>query len=431
MSAYGDYREMLGPKEERRKLLLENAREIREQNNGIPTKEEFQYLTEAAKITTELAKLSNTPEARGLQMQLLAKLKKRREDIAKYLDPEGYITLVEKSKKAAEANAAAKAGNTGTGAAAAATNNVTAKSSEGISDEIVKSWLAEQPKHGFADVAGMKELIELLSNCALGVQWNKIKEYLKMPTVHTYFFYGLPGCGKTFIANAFAYELMNQGYKYMSLTGGQIMSSKVGVAEKTIERVFEEAKKLGKCILFIDEIDGVCADRNDDNTPQYARSLTTSFLTGYNSLMDFGGNIIFIAATNYPELVDRAMLDRAELIYVEIPDLEARCHAFELKFKKLFVLEEGLTYLEMAERTEGYNYRDLDRLEKHLKDKAFTSLRSTFTDEDEALAAIKDGTFPLTRELFDAAFDAYEPAPKDKEKEAMRRWREKVSRQAQ
>lgn len=416
------YREQISPKETLCRSYMEQAREAREQNNDLPSKEEFYYLTEAAKLRAELAKLS-VGEARAYQMKKLAELKARREEIAKYLDPEGYARVVEKNKQAAEDKKNAEHSGSGAG-----THNISKKNGDGVSEEDVKSWFAEKPKHGFADVAGMKGLVQRLSNCALGAQWNKVKFYLKMPTVHTYFFYGLPGCGKTFIANAFAHELMNENYTYMTLTGGKIMSSKVGIAEKTIERVFEEAKKHAPCILFIDEIDGVCADRNDDNTPQYARSLTTSFLTGYNSLKDFDGKVIFIAATNYPELVDSAMLDRAELIYVEIPDQEARCHSFQLKYSEIFQLEEGFSYMEMAERTDGYNYRDLDRLEEHLKDKIFTYLRENYTDEESALNAIQNGEFTLTREVFEEAIAAYEPTPKDKEKEAMQKWRERVSR---
>ena len=423
-----DFRTNIAPKEAKCRIYMEQAREALMQNNGLPSKEEFWALTEAAKIRAELAKLTNG-EARTLQMRKLAELKTRREEIAKYLDPEGYEGVVKGRNSASD-------GNTETESSSSA-QNVSKKTNDGISDEEVKSWFAEKPAKGFADVAGMRSLVERLSNCALGVQWNKIKAYLKMPTVHTYFFYGLPGCGKTFIANAFAHELMNENYTYMTLTGGKIMSSKVGVAEKTIERVFEEAKKHAPCILFIDEIDGVCADRNDENTPQYARSLTTSFLTGYNGLKDFEKNaengdkkIIFIAATNYPELVDSAMLDRAELIYVEIPDEEARCHSFQLKYGDMFQFEDGFSFMEMAERTEGYNYRDLDRLEEHLKDKIFSHLRTVYTDENEAYDALISGEFKVTRELFDEAYDAYEPTPKDREKEAMQKWREKVSRNA-
>ena len=84
--------------------------------------------------------------------------------------------------------------------------------------------------------------------------------------------------------------------------------------------------------------------------------------------------------------------------------------------------------MEMAERTEGYNYRDLDRLEEHLKDKVFSYCRDNYTDEEQAVEAITSGEFKLTRELFEEAFAAYEPTPRDKEKEAMQKWRERVSR---
>lgn len=85
--------------------------------------------------------------------------------------------------------------------------------------------------------------------------------------------------------------------------------------------------------------------------------------------------------------------------------------------------------MEMAERTEGYNYRDLDRLEEHLKDKLFTGVRSKYTEEKEALAALKSGEFCITREMFNESYDLYEPSAKDREKEAMKKWREKVNRQ--
>ncbi len=419
-SSNNPFRSQLEPYERECRKWMETAREIREQNNETPTQEEFAALSEAVKIRTKIRNLCEG-ETRKMQDDKIGEINRRREEIVAYLDPD-YINTIEARRAAAEKPADAKAENTVPG------NQDSSQTADGISEKEVKNWFVEKPKYGFADVAGMKNLVERLSNCALGAQWNLVKARLKMPTVYTYFFYGLPGCGKTFIANAFAHELMNENYSYMTLTGGKIMSSKVGVAEKTIERVFAEAKKHAPCILFIDEIDGVCADRNDDNTPQYARSLTTAFLNGYNSLKDFEGKVIFIAATNYPELVDTAMLDRAELIYVEIPDLEARCHAFELKFKEIINLEDGFSYMEMAERTESYNYRDIDRLVEHMKDKIFSGLRSTFSAEMEALEALNTDSYRLTRAMFEEAFDAYAPTPKDKEKELMQKWREKVAR---
>ena len=60
-----------------------------------------------------------------------------------------------------------------------------------------------------------------------------------MKQLHSYFFIGPPGCGKTYIIEAFAHELMDQNYKYLSLVGSDILSRFVGEAEKIITRLFE------------------------------------------------------------------------------------------------------------------------------------------------------------------------------------------------
>ena len=107
-----------------------------------------------------------------------------------------------------------------------------------------------------------------------------------MKNLHSYFFVGPPGCGKTFIIKAFAKELAEKDYKYIALEGSDILSRYVGDAEKIVTRVFEEAEKQDKCIVFIDEVDGVCKNRSKSNLPEYAASLTTAFLTGYNRIVN-------------------------------------------------------------------------------------------------------------------------------------------------
>ena len=86
MSYYNDYsyKDKISPKETLCRAYMEQAREAREQNNDLPSKEEFYYLSEAAKIRTELARLS-VGEARTMQMRRLAELKERREEIKRAL----------------------------------------------------------------------------------------------------------------------------------------------------------------------------------------------------------------------------------------------------------------------------------------------------------------------------------------------------------
>ena len=144
--------------------------------------------------------------------------------------------------------------------------------------------------------------------------------------------------------------------------GSDILSRYVGEAEKIITRLFEEAEKNAPCIVFIDEVDGVCKNRSQPNLPEYAASLTTAFLTGYNRINSSDKPIIFIGATNYPNQVDNAMLDRVELVRVPFPDTDARESAFRRQFSKLITLEDGFTFEDIADATATYNFRDIDRL---------------------------------------------------------------------
>ena len=221
---------------------------------------------------------------------------------------------------------------------------------------------------------------------------------------------------------------MDQNYKYLSLVGSDILSRFVGEAEKIITRLFEEAEKNAPCIVFIDEVDGVCKNRSLPMLPEYAASLTTAFLTGYNRINNSDKPIIFIGATNYPDQVDNAMLDRVELVRVPFPDLEARTFSFEKHFKDLVTLKEGFTFRQMAEATDTYNYRDIQRLASRIKNKILKEVMKTYGDEETALNALKTGEFRLTRELFRQSQESCLPTPKEDIIKALDEWEEKFKR---
>ena len=206
-----------------------------------------------------------------------------------------------------------------------------------------------------------------------------------MKNLHSYFFIGPPGCGKTYIIEAFAHELMDKNYKFLSLVGSDILSRYVGEAEKIVTRLFAEAEKNAPCIVFIDEVDGVCKNRSLPNLPEYAASITTAFLTGYNRINSSDKSIIFIGATNYPNQVDNAMLDRVELIRVPYPDQEARCFAFKKQFKDIIMLEDGFSFDDMAASTEKYNYRDIERLSATIKNMIYKETVEKYKNEKEAI----------------------------------------------
>ena len=283
---------------------------------------------------------------------------------------------------------------------------------ENTEDEInTNSWHKEKPSFGFEKVSGMEKLKEKLKDCLIDAKMEELSEYLNIRPLNSFFFVGPPGCGKTYIVQAFVKELMEQDYDYISLNGSDIISKYVGDAEKIVSTIFDEAIKSAPCIVFIDEIDGVCKNRSIQALPEYAASITTSFLTGYNKIHSANKKIFFIGATNYPQKVDSAMLDRVEVVMVDLPDLKAREYAFEQHFGKILSLERGFLYEKMAVVTEGFNYRDIDRLVEIIKHDIFKELSRTYSAH-EAIVILKNGEFKLTEKRFMSAFRHFTPSNK-------------------
>ena len=337
------------------------------------------------------------------------------------------------------------------------------KNTYGIPDSVVENWIQADPGYGFDQVAGMEDLKELLNDCVQDVSCEELNAYLDIPTVQSFFFYGPPGCGKTFIIKAFAHELMQKGYRYMKLESSDVHSKFSGEADKIVKRAFAEAKE-EPTILFMDEIDGICQSRSIPNLSDFNMSLTTTFLNAYNDLIDAGKErrrVIFIGATNYPANVDVGMLDRVELVPVPLPDEAARAASFRSKFMKKQKTEaaertdeaatateaaedaenqaseseevpcaekkentpavietvqcaDDFSWEEMAEATEGYNQRDIDHVISHLRvllRKA--ALSSWKNNSSNAIEALKNGECRITREMFQSAMKKYHPSPKD------------------
>lgn len=389
--------------------LMQKADEEYIKNNHQHTKQECAYLQQAATLRSELASMS-IGEERAYQQRKLNELNRKITKVIMEVDPEFMKRYKENKQKEKHLKNGSGAGKADTGG------------KEKPLDESIASWFKEAPKHSFADVSGMHELKEQLKECIANAQLKNLEDYLKMKKLHSYFFIGPPGCGKTYIIEAFAHELMDKNYTYLSLAGSDILSRYVGEAEKIVTRLFEEAENHTPCIIFIDEIDGVCKNRSLPNLPEYAASITTAFLTGYNRINSSDKDIIFIGATNYPNQVDDAMLDRLELVRVPFPDLDARKRAFSHSLKEIISLEEDFSYDEMAEKTEKYNYRDIDRMVSRIKKEILKQVIHQYPGEQNAIEALKAGKFLLTREMFDKIQEDFLPTPKDEIEKELDEW---------
>lgn len=388
-------------------------------NNFQHSKQECTYLQQAVSLRSEMARIS-IGEEQAYHRRKARELNSRIAEIIRIIDPE-YLKRKEQEAKAKKEQEAKNKGTSGS------TVNRSRSSASNVDPEEVKSWFKEMPTVSFDDVVGMHELKKKLRGCIEDSKLQKIRKYLGIRNQKAYFFVGPPGCGKTYLIEAFAHELVaNKDYKFMSLDGSDILSKYVGDAEKTITRLFEEAEKNAPCIIFVDEVDGVCKSRSIKDLPEYAASITTAFLTGYNRIKSLDLPIIFIGATNYPSKVDNAMMDRVEIINVPFPDAEGRALKFRQELGKSLILKDGFTYEDMAALTEDseneYNYRDVERLCEEVKVLAIQEVLKLYDDEDKAIAAMMSGEYGISKELFEKAKAKCTPTPKQAIKKEIQEW---------
>ncbi|GAU93189.1 hypothetical protein RvY_05167 [Ramazzottius varieornatus] len=166
--------------------------------------------------------------------------------------------------------------------------------------------------------------------------------------------FGPPGNSKTLIAKALATEA---GLNFLAIKGPEIFNKWVGESERTLRDVFNRARKSAPSIIFIDEIDAIASARGSGKggTSVGDRVLATFLneMDGIESLQ----SVIIVAATNRPEIIDKALmrpgrLDR--LIYVPLPDSKTRREILNIRFAQTPVAED-VDYEELVTRTEGYS----------------------------------------------------------------------------
>ena len=225
-----------------------------------------------------------------------------------------------------------------------------------------KRMTPDSPKIGFKDVAGVDEAVEELQ---------EIKEFLENPKKFQalgaripkgVLLYGPPGTGKTLLARAVAGEA---GVPFFSISGSDFVEMFVGVGASRVRDLFEQAKQAAPCIVFMDEIDAVGRHRGaglgggHDEREQTLNQLLVE-MDGF----EMKDNIILIAATNRPDILDPALLRPGRFdrqIVVDRPDRIGRRKILEVHTKgKPLAPEIDLDTL--ASGTPGFTGADLANL---------------------------------------------------------------------
>jgi len=172
--------------------------------------------------------------------------------------------------------------------------------------------------------------------------------------------YGLPGTGKTLLVKALATE---SNLNFISIKGPELISKWVGESERAIREVFRKARQASPALIFFDEIDSIVPARGSGSETHVTERVVSQFLTELDGLEELK-DVVIIAATNRPDLLDRSLLrpgrfDR--MICIPMPDTDARRKIVDIHLSKMAVSDDvAVDWL--AERTENYSGADLEML---------------------------------------------------------------------
>jgi len=169
--------------------------------------------------------------------------------------------------------------------------------------------------------------------------------------------YGAPGTGKTLIAKAVANE---SEANFISVKGPELLSKWVGESEKAVREIFKKARQTSPCIIFFDEIDSLAPRRGLSSDSHVSERVVNQMLTEIDGLEEMH-DVIIIAATNRPDIVDTALLrpgrfDR--LILTIIPNEKAREEIFRVHTKNMPL--KSIKIEDLAKKTEGYVGSDIE-----------------------------------------------------------------------
>lgn len=212
---------------------------------------------------------------------------------------------------------------------------------------------------GFSAIAGMRELKELMQVEVIDAL-NNPEEYAKygLTIPNGMLLYGPPGCGKTFFAKHFAEEV---GFNFMLIKPSSLKSRFVNATQENIAQMFKDAEENAPTIIFIDEMNELVPNRDSD-VHEMARSAVNEMLAQMDRTGEKG--IFIIGATNYPDMIDPAILRAGRLdkkYYIGTPDFEARKLMFELYLKSR-PYDFGLDYDKLAQLTEDYVSSDIEMI---------------------------------------------------------------------
>jgi len=262
----------------------------------------------------------------------------------------------------------------------------------------------EVPNVRWSDIGGLNEVKRRLQEM---VEWplkyRELFEYSGLQPPRGILLYGPPGCGKTLLAKAVATE---SNANFIAVRGPEVLSKWVGESERAIREIFRKARTYAPAVIFFDEVDAIAPRRGlgigDSRVTERIVSQLLTEMDGIQELHD----VVVIAATNRPDLLDPALLrpgrfDR--IVEVPMPDEKARVEIFKIHMKKHAKAIDGdIDSLaeELARLTEGFSGADIEAVCKEAAIKGLREFIEKIKDPRKINEALKENPKFIRKEHF-------------------------------
>jgi transitional endoplasmic reticulum ATPase len=278
---------------------------------------------------------------------------------------------------------------------------------KGIEPSALREVFVEVPDVTWEDVGGLEDTKERLRET---IQWPldypEVFEQLDMAAAKGVLLYGPPGTGKTLLAKAVANEAQSN---FISIKGPELLNKYVGESEKGVREVFEKARSNAPTVVFFDEIDSIAGERGrrmgDSGVGERVVSQLLTELDGLEELED----VVVVATTNRPDLIDSALLRPGRLdrhVHVPVPDEEARRKIFEVHTEHK-PLADDVDLEALARRTDGYVGADVEAVCREASMAASREFITSVSPDDIDTSV---GNVRVSMEHFEAALDEVNPS---------------------
>jgi len=202
-----------------------------------------------------------------------------------------------------------------------------------IEPSALREVVISQPTETWDDVGGLEDAkLQLREIIEWPLKYPELYKHLNSRPPNGILLFGPPGTGKTLLARALAHE---SEVNFISVKGPEFLSKWVGESEKAVRETFRKARSAAPCIIFFDEVDAIAGLRGRFASSEVTEQVVSQLLTEMDGLEDLK-DVILLAATNRPDMLDPALLRSGRFgrhIEIPLPDLEARKEIFKIHLK--------------------------------------------------------------------------------------------------